>query len=225
MNARALRPLSLPLALLLGCGGGPASAPSHGLPPHGPPPQGPPVVTRAAPGLQAVPGFTPSPRLTEPQYPTGQLLPQYRGEEQAGGHFETAVRYLDEAAREPYRAHGWAGRLVDGQGQPLNPGGAPGPEGAGVAVFVVDAAGNLYVAFEQAKGAVHHSSLLAGAPVATAGEMTLFDGRLVKLSNLSGHYRPPPRTLRVVVERLRALGVDLSAMEVAPVGVDVGAAP
>jgi hypothetical protein len=209
MIARAL----WPLALLLGCGGAPATTPDA-----------PPVVTRAGPGLQAPPDFQPSPLLTEPRHPTGQLLPQYRGEEQAGGHFETAVRYLNADAREPYRAHGSQGRLVDTRGRRLNPGGQPGAEGAGVAIFVVDAAGNLYIAFEQSKGTFHHSSLVAGAPVATAGEMTIFDGQLMKLSNVSGHYRPPPRTLRAAVGQLRALGVDLGKMELAPVGVDLGGA-
>ncbi|MCA9560354.1 MAG: hypothetical protein KC583_17515, partial [Myxococcales bacterium] len=151
----------------------------------------------------------------------GKLWPKYRGEEVAGAVFETAVEYLDAAQREAYRVHGRDGKLVDAAGRPLD-GGPPGEDGKPRrAIYAMDAAGNLYASFDHGKGRFHHSSFLAGGPVACAGEMVIEDGRVVELTNMSGHYRPPPFTLDAVRERLVEMGVDVEGMRVAPVGADV----
>ncbi len=191
--------------LLSACGGAP------------PPPQSAPASAPTA----AAPAFRPPPPLTEARYRTGKLWPKYRGEEVAGAVFETAVVYLDETQREPYRVHGRDGKLVDAAGRPLD-GGPPDAEGKPKrAIYSMDAAGNLYVSYDHAKGLFHHSSFLAGGPVACAGEMVIEDGRIIELTNMSGHYRPPPFTLDAVRERLVEMGVDVEGMVVAPVGADV----
>ena len=202
-----MRPSSAVLVLTLGlaaCGGGPAPTSTS-------------APTRAP---AAAASFTPTPVLTAPRFRSGQLWRTYRGEEVAGTVFETAVAYLDEAARERYRLHGRDGLLVDGTGAPLNP---PPSEGDPLrAVWVIDPAGNVYASFEQKKGLFHHSSLVAGGPVAAAGEMVIDQGRPIEITNVSGHYRPPPATLDVMKERLGEMGVDFGATRFAIFGVDVG---
>ena len=55
--------------------------------------------------------------------------------------------------------------------------------------------------------ALHHSSLVAGAAVAAAGEMTVKNGALLSISNWSGHYAPRPSCLRVLLDKLEEMGV------------------
>jgi hypothetical protein len=188
-------------AMLLACGGAPAAP--------------------EAPAAAVAPPFEKDPLLTEPLYRTGKLFPEYAGEEVAGQVFETAVVYLDEAAREPYRVFVRDGKLVDGDGRPLNPDGTLGPNGNDTAIWVMDAAGNLYVGFEQRKGVFHHSSFLAGGPVSAAGELVVIDGELIEISNRSGHYRPPPFTLDQTIEHLEGLGLETGETKRSTVGVDL----
>jgi len=91
-----------------------------------------------------------------------------------------------------------------------------GPEGALLApdqpksfIFVVDATGTILAACNSDGEHAHvrHSSLVAGAAVAAAGEMTVHHGKLLSLSNWSGHYAPPPSSLGVVFDCLANMGM------------------
>lgn len=75
--------------------------------------------------------------------------------------------------------------------------------------------------------AIHHSSMVAGAPVAAAGTMRIRDGQLLSISNESGHYAPPPSSLQSVLARLGAMGVgrlDVVQLDFAETMVQQGAA-
>ena len=61
--------------------------------------------------------------------------------------------------------------------------------GKGWAIYVMSPTGNIH-ASPHSVGNRHHSSLLAGANVAGAGEMRVMQGKLVHISNKSGHYAP-----------------------------------
>ena len=78
---------------------------------------------------------------------------------------------------------------------------------------MIDAQGQLWITFDQKYGRVHHSTLLAGAPVIAAGEMLIDTGELISISNESGHYRPPPSSLDVADRILALMGVDVSLLE------------
>lgn len=56
----------------------------------------------------------------------------------------------------------------------------------------------------------HHSSLVAGEDVASAGEMKIREGQVEAVSDKSGHYRPDFAMTAQVDERLREGGVDTS---------------
>lgn len=57
-------------------------------------------------------------------------------------------------------------------------------------IFVADTNFRLYVGMKQS-GAFQHSSFLHGSRISAAGSIVIKNGRLSRLSPLSGHYRPP----------------------------------
>ncbi len=61
---------------------------------------------------------------------------------------------------------------------------------------------------------LHHTSFLAGAPVACAGRLKVKDGVLEKVDNNSGHYAPPRPLLLQAIARLAELGVDVYSLGV-----------
>lgn len=79
---------------------------------------------------------------------------------------------------------------------------------SGVAMYVMDPNGTFYAA-PQIGGRFQHSSFLAGGPIAGAGEMTVSDGKLKRISNSSGHYMPDILNMVQVLQELASRGVDL----------------
>ncbi|MQA86273.1 MAG: hypothetical protein GEV03_16970 [Streptosporangiales bacterium] len=125
------------------------------------------------------------------------------------------VEYLDEAAREEYRLFVHDGRLYGVDGRPFDTSEGKSIFGRGDrrAIFVMDRYGNIYASNNHQLGRFHHSSFLAGEPVAGAGEMRVVNGRLEYISDRSGHYKPTPEYLEQVVERLRRDGINFDDVE------------
>ena len=129
-------------------------------------------------------------------------IPQFRaGLEQAG----CAEGVLSEADRAKLLVTvGGDGRLVySSTGAPVAPS-SPLHDAPCAHMFVALASGALYISADD-RVEFHHE-LAGNAPVVAAGEMILSDGRLHAINNRSGHYRPPPECLRVVVSLLRTEG-------------------
>jgi hypothetical protein len=97
-------------------------------------------------------------------------------------------------------------------------------------IFVADTSFRLYVGIKQS-GAFQHSSFLHGSRISAAGLIKVKNGRLSKLSPLSGHYRPPGTYLlacytsswlipvvvsnfRAFVHSLKDAGVDMSHVSI-----------
>lgn len=167
---------------------------------------------------------------SQPRFPTMSLQPQYQGEETKG------VEYLKIPEQELARVKIEAGRLLDQSGIPVNP--RQAPEGylplpsfpeqpapdlnaeKGFVIYVMDEEGRFFVSLKAAPHRFHHSSLLAGRPVAAAGEMIVFNGVIFGLNNRSGHYRPPPIVLERVVSVLTRAGVSLDKALISRYGSD-----
>lgn len=109
------------------------------------------------------------------------LQPEFMNERLA----ETFLRkhYLTRLEREQYRAHIKDNQCFDLQGQPLN----------GEYIFALLPDNRLYIARESE--VKHHSYLIAGLPAKAIGKAYFCDGKLITLSNDSGHYKPKPEQM------------------------------
>jgi hypothetical protein len=83
--------------------------------------------------------------------------------------------------------------------------------GPGFGIFVMDAAGNLYVG-QHKVGLFHHSSFKAGGDVAAAGELKVTGGKLVEVTAKSGHYTPTPAQTSQVLRALSDSGAALAGV-------------
>ncbi|GGL32460.1 hypothetical protein GCM10011588_54090 [Nocardia jinanensis] len=143
-------------------------------------------------------------------YATTPLRPEFRGEHLPGNRQggDKFVRYLRVEERDPYRLFAHDGLLYTGEQRPLDTTHTRTlwtPQG-GRAVFVMDEYGWFYASPYHLLGEFHHSSLLAGAPVAGAGEISAAGGRVVLVSDHSTHYGPARRFTRQVVDSWRDRG-------------------
>ena len=75
-------------------------------------------------------------------------------------------------------------------------------------MFVALASGAIYIRVDDPL--TFHHDLAGNAPVVAAGEMFFSDGRLLSINNRSGHYRPPPECLRIVLSLFRSKGVQIA---------------
>jgi hypothetical protein len=80
-------------------------------------------------------------------------------------------------------------------------------------IFVADTSFHLYVGIKKS-GSFQHSSFLQGARITAAGLIKIKDGKLDKLSPLSGHYRPPTRNFRLFIKSLKSAGVDMTHVSI-----------
>ena len=162
--------------------------------------------------LAATAGASASP-LVEPalNYATTAMDPDYAGEE-TGEVWGTAVKYLSATERKAYElAVQPDGLLYNAQGQPFDTQNAGTVTGKGKAIFVMSEAGQIYASLDQQPGLFHHSSFLAGGPVAAAGEIQVLNGAVMAVSNRSGHYTPDHTYTQQFVEQLWRKGVKNTA--------------
>jgi hypothetical protein len=84
--------------------------------------------------------------------------------------------------------------------------------GKGFAIFVMNGHGDFYSESHKV-GKFHHSSFLPGVPVASAGEISIRAGKVVKVTSKSGHYRPTSLEMVQVLQELESNGVDLATVD------------
>lgn len=141
--------------------------------------------------------------------------PQYTVESKYSEEQKLGVRYYSAQERSKLKLRIQDGLLYNTEGQKLDPElDNPKYSGrSGKAIFVISLDGQFWVTFDQRYGHIHHSSLLAAAPVLSAGELMIEDGQLLSISNASGHYKPAATSLDVALKLLKDLGTDLSECE------------
>jgi hypothetical protein len=64
------------------------------------------------------------------------------------------------------------------------------------------------------EGKLAHSSMNAGSPVVSAGELKIENGKLTAITTHSGHYRPSLFNVYRMLEHLAKNGVDISGIDV-----------
>ncbi|HMQ34889.1 MAG TPA: hypothetical protein PKD53_29485, partial [Chloroflexaceae bacterium] len=145
---------------------------------------------------------------------------------------DAPVRYLSrEVADKQYKltrdkqggGYTWRGGEGFTTEKMTQRGGASNVQGR--AIFVLSADGTIYAADQGAevkkglrrfgkkvKSLFHHSSFLAGEPVAAAGELEFKEGVLTKVTDISGHYRPGLVFTRQILKKFQDDGINLSAV-------------
>jgi hypothetical protein len=146
---------------------------------------------------------------------TKPMASKYVGEE-TGSVWGTKVKYLSEAERKKYKLTIKDGRLHDSAGELFDTKSASSvfPDGGGKAIFVMDEYGNIYASKMQAVGEFHHSSFLAGKPVAAAREISIENGVVKEITRRSGHYMPSEKHLNQFVTELRSQGVSTETVKI-----------
>ncbi|MET8774108.1 hypothetical protein ABZV58_03690 [Nocardia sp. NPDC004654] len=165
-----------------------------------------------------------APEQPRTAYETTPIQPQFQGENLPGNQVWSGkqVRYLSFEERQSFRLTARNGLLHDSRGRLSDTTAAQTlwtPNG-GRAIFVMDSEGTIYSAPFHILGEFHHSSFLAGAPAAGAGEIAIVQGRVQLISDQSSHYRPARRFTLQVVDSLRrqglAVGVDMVEFHAPP---------
>jgi hypothetical protein len=137
---------------------------------------------------------------------TVSMLACYKGED-LGTRYGTCVEYLNHEKRQAYKLSLRDGKVYDAKGTLYDTTRSIGLYSlSGVAMFVMDHSGDIYASTRQVPGKFHHSSFLAGAAVAAAGEMEVRNGDVTYISRRSGHYFPTEAQLDQMAENLRSQG-------------------
>jgi hypothetical protein len=172
-------------------------------------------------GAHSLPGGVTEVNAQPPAaYRTVTLCADYRNEEipkSRGGPaikgIPDGVKYItDSYERERYRLRfGSDGLIYDATGNRFDTTNAVRINEHGVksftklAMFVMDERGEFYASTFQQVGVFHHSSLVAGRPVAASGELEVVAGKLQSMNDRSGHYRVPREITQQAIERLGQL--------------------
>ncbi|WP_446224375.1 hypothetical protein ACTWPB_04040 [Nocardia sp. IBHARD005] len=152
------------------------------------------------------------------RYETTTIQSTFRGEHLAGNSVWDGkqVEYLGDERRRRFRLFGYDGLLHDEKQNLFDTTSAQTlwtPQG-GRAIFAMDHNGSLYSAPFHILGKFHHSSFLAGAPVAGAGEIAAHQGKVLMVSDHSTHYRPARKFTRQVLDSLRRQGAEINDHQV-----------
>jgi hypothetical protein len=171
---------------------------------------------KAAPVPPKSEGPPVAPPKPPPSYNTKPMNPHFQGEHLPGNKIWRGkqVKYLSDAERSAYKLEIRNGKIYDANGQLFDTGDAlSAHSGTGRAIFVMDEHGNFYASKKQIVGGFHHSSLLAGQPVAAAGELQVDKGVIKVISDKSGHYTPGRQFSQQAIDSLQRSGVDTSAVQ------------
>lgn len=122
------------------------------------------------------------------------------------------VKYLNAKEREKYEVTFQNGRLVR-NGKPFSTKNETTAfSGDGTAIFVLSNDKKFYSG-SHIVGQFHHSSFLSGKPVSAAGEIQSDkNGKIIKVSAKSGHYKPTIEQNLTMLRTLKENGVDLSSV-------------
>lgn len=145
---------------------------------------------------------------------TVSLMKFYAGEDGAGETLwhggNGPVQYLSSLERQQFEIIIANGLLLNAAGEFFNTNDADGERGR--AIYVLDQQGILYCSNRYQHFKFHHSSLVAGEPVACAGEIAIMSGMVFYLDNASGHYNPGALHLSQMDSYLRGKGVNYCLM-------------
>lgn len=147
-----------------------------------------------------------------PAYALFPLKPKYAGE--SGGCVwqdpdvcPPYVFYYTGSQAAAVRLKVKGGLLYNSLDQPFDTSGADDSHSdTPAAIFVMDADGRIYASNANKVYLFHHSTMLAGASVASAGELMVSKGEIKRATNCSGHYQPSTVAFTQLLESLHRQG-------------------
>jgi hypothetical protein len=150
-----------------------------------------------------------------PKYKTTEILGKYLGEE-TGKVFGKNVKYLNETERAKFELFVKDGKIVDHTGNLYDTGISKSffRYQKEKAIFVMDNEGKIFASKHQALGEFHHSSLVAGKPVSSAGEIAVKNGKITEITSSSGHYRPSEELNSQVIDELKRRSVKTDSIKI-----------
>lgn len=89
----------------------------------------------------------------------------------------------------------------------------------GEVIYVLDGTDSFYFGVKSV-GTFHHSSMLAGAPVAGAGTMIVRHRAISEVNNHSGHYKPGMEEMRKVAKAMAVRGAAVDAIDMKVYGAN-----
>jgi hypothetical protein len=149
-------------------------------------------------------------------YQVTPMHPTFVGEHLPGNAIWSGspVKYLDTNEREAFKLSFRFGRIIDAEGKVFDTTSSRTLlSNFRRAIFVMDQDGNFFASKFHSVGRFHHSSFLAGAPVAAAGEIEVRKGELVTISDRSGHYLPGRRFTMQALDALQKCGVAIAKVK------------
>ena len=66
----------------------------------------------------------------------------------------------------------------------------------------------------EAHGSFHHSSFFAGEPITAGGNIVFSEGKIVSISNESGHYHPSKESVDLFVSILKSENTILNGTQI-----------
>ena len=139
-------------------------------------------------------------RIEYPPYTVWTLQPPFKRENLADtwqtrsgaiGMVPPYIIYYNQYDRKALQLQVLNGRIIDSNSHYFDTAYADlNVAGNSVALFVMDPQGNIYATRQHKQYLLHHSSLVAGGPVASAGELRAVDGYITYINTESGHYLP-----------------------------------
>lgn len=145
--------------------------------------------------------------------------PKYAGEDR-GAYQDPAtqmhwkVKYFSEAEKQPFEVFIKDGTLVDRQGQKKESEFDDENSEFRHGLFVIDAKKRMFFLPFEERGRFHHTSLTSGEPVLFAGTLTLANGRVLELTNDSGHYKPDVLQSLMAIRAMHLMGIDLRSLRI-----------
>jgi len=126
------------------------------------------------------------------------------------------VAYLDREQRDDKKIHVKGGIIYNSRHEKFHTGNMKtSTMGKGWAIFVISPDNTLY-ANSHKTDSFHHSSFLSGAAVQSAGEIAIDNGKVVALTNKSGHYLPNSGSFVRILYWLKQHGVSLPGIAACP---------
>lgn len=116
------------------------------------------------------------------------------------------VIYLDENQRKSYELKCIDNKISTGLENPLN------TLDKNPHIFVVSPDNKIYIDVYK-RGEMNHSSFLSGGAVKSAGELTIQNGVVKKITDKSGHYETSKKMIVEGLKALKKLGIDLNGVE------------